>query len=252
MAVPVRRELMAWAEGQGARLVRALDQGLTRRGQRLRDLSRALPRPDALTAGPRQRLDIASERLPAALRRAVADRRQALTEAGAVLRPSTLRARNVHARQRLQMLGRILRQDAALRLVRAGRRERLDRVGRRFASALVERLIDAQRARLDERARRFAAAASRRTLAARQRLDMLDRVRLTTGYRATLARGYAVVWHDDALVTSAEAGRRAEALQVEFADGRLEVRAAEAGGGRPARRARPRRDEPKPRQGSLF
>ncbi len=67
MAVPVRRELMAWLMEQDARLTAALTQGLTRRGQRLTDLSRGLPRPEALLDVPRQRLDRAGDRLPAAL-----------------------------------------------------------------------------------------------------------------------------------------------------------------------------------------
>ncbi len=278
MAVPVRRELMAWAEGQGARLARALNQGVTRRGQRLRDLSRALPRPEALMAGPRQRLDVAGDRLDAALRRGVAERRQALTEAGAVLRPSTLRGRNVQARQRLRTatarlgpetmrradrrrrerldsLVRVLGRDAALRVVRAGRRDRLERTGRRFTGALVERLVEAQDARLTERARRFVAAAERRTAAARQALDTLDRVRLTTGYEATLSRGYAVVWGGEAVVTSVEAAEAAEALEIQFADGRLPVvpgGKGGAGGRASSRRGKRSAAEKKPQQGTLF
>ncbi|VAV98146.1 Exodeoxyribonuclease VII large subunit, partial [hydrothermal vent metagenome] len=43
LAVPVRLELMAWLDGQEARLTHALTSGITTRGQRLRDLTRALP-----------------------------------------------------------------------------------------------------------------------------------------------------------------------------------------------------------------
>lgn len=52
LAVPVRHELMAYLDQQHARMSRALSQGLVQRGQRLRDLSRALPRPDNLLETP--------------------------------------------------------------------------------------------------------------------------------------------------------------------------------------------------------
>ena len=46
LAVPVRLDLLAWLDGQSARLSHALSSGVERRGQRLRDLGRALPRVD--------------------------------------------------------------------------------------------------------------------------------------------------------------------------------------------------------------
>ena len=48
MAVPVRHERLAGVEQAGARMTASLSGGLDRRTQRLRDLARALPRPDAL------------------------------------------------------------------------------------------------------------------------------------------------------------------------------------------------------------
>ncbi|MEL6102046.1 MAG: exodeoxyribonuclease VII large subunit, partial [Pseudomonadota bacterium] len=67
LAVPVRHELMAWLDGQGARMSAALSQGLQRRGQRLADLARVLPRPETLVETPRQRLDVLGDRLGPAL-----------------------------------------------------------------------------------------------------------------------------------------------------------------------------------------
>ena len=55
MAVPVRLDLLATLDGQGARLSRAVAQGVSQRGQRLRDLARALPRVESLTGPARQR-----------------------------------------------------------------------------------------------------------------------------------------------------------------------------------------------------
>ncbi|MBR9843033.1 MAG: exodeoxyribonuclease VII large subunit, partial [Rhodobacteraceae bacterium] len=64
MAVPVRRDLLGWTEEQGGRLTRALVDGISRRSQRLGDLSRALPSGEALLQTPRQRLDRSAENLP--------------------------------------------------------------------------------------------------------------------------------------------------------------------------------------------
>ncbi len=67
IAVPVRAELAAGIASLEARRRRALARMLESNGQRLRDLSRALPRPDAILAEKAQRLDGLSMRLPRAL-----------------------------------------------------------------------------------------------------------------------------------------------------------------------------------------
>ncbi|WP_102107806.1 exodeoxyribonuclease VII large subunit, partial [Oceaniglobus roseus] len=54
LAVPVRAELLGWVQGQGARMTGATGRMLVQRGQRLRDLGRALPRPEGLLAPARQ------------------------------------------------------------------------------------------------------------------------------------------------------------------------------------------------------
>ncbi|MEL0122436.1 MAG: exodeoxyribonuclease VII large subunit, partial [Paracoccaceae bacterium] len=67
LAVPVRHELAATLNEYGARMARALSTTLERRRQRVEDLSRALPKPEALFAYERQKLDHLSESLPKAL-----------------------------------------------------------------------------------------------------------------------------------------------------------------------------------------
>ncbi|ADO41919.1 exodeoxyribonuclease VII large subunit [Ketogulonicigenium vulgare] len=91
MAVPVRMDLFAQMQSLEARQSRAMQQVLTRRGQRLSDLSRALPRADALLAGQAQRLDFAAQRLDAALQTGIDAR--ALRLARNALTPSVLRTR---------------------------------------------------------------------------------------------------------------------------------------------------------------
>ena len=102
MAVPVRLELMATNDQLGARLTRALTDGVTRRGQRLRDLARALPNRDTLLAVPSQRLDAASARLPNALRAATDQKKVQL--ARLTLSPGLIRRGIASDRQRLDRI----------------------------------------------------------------------------------------------------------------------------------------------------
>lgn len=90
LAVPVRSELMAWLASMEQRRVRALSDGLARRQQRLRDLSRALPNPADLLSMQAQRLDMLGSRLPRALQAVTERRRARLVEQGAGLRPQVL------------------------------------------------------------------------------------------------------------------------------------------------------------------
>ncbi|MBM9594654.1 exodeoxyribonuclease VII large subunit [Roseitranquillus sediminis] len=244
MAVPVRRELIAWADGQGARLSRALAQGFGTRGQRLRDLSRALPRPDTLTQTPRQRLDWASQRLPAALRAVVTRRRAELQAAGSVLRPSTLKARNDRCHDRLETLQRRL--GSAVANGERLRRRELERCAARLRPQGLVRQRDRTRLRLEEALRRLSRIAATRTAEQRTRLEALDRMRESLGYEATLGRGFAVVWSGDEVLTEAAAARAATTLRVQFRDG--DVTVAPEGAARPKRR--PGRKPPA--QGSLF
>jgi len=217
LAVPVRLDLMALTSDLGTRMRRALAQGVAARGQRLRDLSRALPQRDTLLQPARQRLDSLDGRLPMALR-AATDRKR-LTLARVTPRPSVL--------------------QAALR----GRREVLARLAARLRPALLTAVAERKAERFDLWLGRLRDRAGRQQEARVARLAALDRLRLTLGYEATLARGYAVVRGDGAVVTGVRAAEAAGALEIQFADGRLMV------GGKPARKARPRMP---PEQGSLL
>src|SRR6056297_1789579 len=227
LAVPVRRDLLATLEGQGARLVQAQGLALAQREQRLRDLARALPRPVTLVEGPRQRLDTWGERLPAALTASVQMRRVALSERAGALRPSLLRR--------------------AL----DGERRRLAGTAARLNLGALSREIDRKRRDLDAVSARLSEAGTRQIRGLRERLEALDRLRETLGYKATLRRGYAVVRGDGAVVTTREAAAEAQALEVEFADGRL---ALDGSGTEPRKRAKPAAPPKSPPegQGSLF
>ena len=220
MAVPVRLDLMAWVDQQGARLSASLSNGLSQRQQRLRDLSRGLPQKDSLLDGPRQRFDTWAERLPVALRQAVARKELALSRASGALRPSVLRGRLDRANDRLQNAARGLNADVVARDI-ARKSDRLTQVARGLRSDVISRDITRKLDRLDAMTARLAARAQSDQAARLARLDGLDRLRETLGYQATLERGYAVVRADGAVVTSAQVAKKAASLEIQFADGRL-------------------------------
>lgn len=240
MAVPVRLELLAWLEGQGGRLAQALTGGLSQRSQRLRDLSRALPRAETLVEGPRQRLDTWGDRLPVALERGVARRRVMLSDRSGALQPSSLRRMLANDRQRLDHLSARL----APALDRAVTRKAERLAGLRLSTRAVEKDIAVQKERLERVFSRISETGLRQISDLRKRLEATDRLRETLGYRATLARGYAVVRGDAGVVTTKAAAEEATGLEIEFADGRLKLGAGKAGRSKPARKP--------PEQGSLF
>ncbi|MEL6533499.1 MAG: hypothetical protein AAFQ06_10690, partial [Pseudomonadota bacterium] len=51
----------------------------------------------------------------------------------------------------------------------------------------------------------------------------------TLGYKATLRRGYAVLREGDTVISDAGAASAAASLEVEFADGRVQIGAASGG-----------------------
>ncbi|PRY94479.1 exodeoxyribonuclease VII large subunit [Hasllibacter halocynthiae] len=268
-AVPVRAELLAGVRQLDARLIRAGAEAVRGRRQRVRDLARALPRPETLTEGPRQRLDLAAERLPGALRGGTARRRLALERLAGALRPRLLSAGIAAQRTRLGEAGRRLeegarraadarrertkaqgdRAAAALgRAARAARRGFEERAGRLRADALLRGARDA-RGRLGTAQAAFAAAAGRDHDRRRRAVDRLRALNEALGYRNTLRRGYAVVRGPGGVLTHAGPARAAARLQIEFQDGEMAA-VPEDAPARPARRARPK---PGPDdQGTLF
>ncbi|MCX7644729.1 MAG: exodeoxyribonuclease VII large subunit [Rhodobacteraceae bacterium] len=247
MAVPVRAELVAWTAEQEARLARAAARATADRRQRLRDLARALPRPEALLDSPRQRLDRWGERLPAALRARV-DRAR-LRLAGAPVRPELLRRRLGDGRRQLGERAALL--ASALRRSVGERRRQFDALAPRLSPEPLKR-ADRQRARtLADLWSRLGRAAEGRARERAGRLAAAARLLASLGYEATLERGFAVVRAAGTVVTSRAEAAPAPALEIQFRDGRLDVvpagaaPAARPGGGRG-------RGAPGGGQGSLF
>lgn len=245
-AVPVRLELMAWSEAQGARLTRGVSQAVQQRRQRLNDLSRAIPRPETLLETPRQRLDRVSETLPRALMAGVQKRQVTLSRAAAALRPATLRQLVSSRQDRLRNLSSRLSPRSLDQEV-ARQKEQLSRLEVRLKSAQDLRM---------ERMQQSLATAGRQ-------LEILS-------YKATLDRGYAVVRSGADLITSSVEAQNAGPLTIEFADGEFrlentEEAATEAASGpqqksasskpvtsKPVKQTKAKPEKPDGEQGSLF
>jgi exodeoxyribonuclease VII large subunit len=235
LAVPVRLDMLAWVEEQGARLTRGLEQGLRQRDQRLRDLARALPRADTLLQTPRQRLDTAADALPRALQSGVQTRRVALAKASGGLSGETLN-----------------------RMIEI-RRQKLGRHADRLSADGLTRDILRRRECLENMVQRLKSLGEHRNQTLRNQIASLERMRGSLGYEATLERGYAVVRGDGAVVKTVEAAAQASAIEIQFADGRMTVgqgvstAAAPSAPATPKPAAKPKpKKVPPPEQGNLF
>ncbi len=225
LAVPVRLELVAGLDQQGARLSRAVAQGLGLRGQRVRDLARAIPRLEGLLASPRQRLDGGLLRLSGALGLAVSRKRARFEAQAARHRPQVLLAVLTRRGDLLTGLGRELvsrldRQVERSRITLANWSSRLEPSLSRLIGAAAG-IIARDRERVAGVSTRLEAAPAKRLADLARRLEALDRTRTTMGYHETLKRGYAVVWGDGVVVTTKTEAEQAAALEVQFQDGRL-------------------------------
>ncbi|MFY0662365.1 MAG: exodeoxyribonuclease VII large subunit [Shimia sp.] len=235
LAVPVRLDMLAWVEEQGARLTRGLEQGLRQRDQRLRDLARALPRADTLLQTPRQRLDAAGDALPRALQSGVQTRRVALAKSSGGLSGETLK-----------------------RMIEI-RRQKLGRHADRLSAEGLKRDITRRRERLENVVQRLKSLGEHRNQTLRNQIASLERMRGSLGYEATLERGYAVVRGDGAVVKTVEAAAQAHAIEIQFADGRLTVGQGESTAAASPAPAKPKpatkpksKKAPPPEQGNLF
>jgi exodeoxyribonuclease VII large subunit len=244
LAVPVRAELVATLDALGARLSGAQVRGLTLRRQRLRDLSRALPRPEDLTRPATQRLDQWADRLPRALRTRLDTARLRLDGAGATLRPATLTARLRWDGQRLDRAGGRL--DAGLTGAVSRNRLRLAQVASRLSLRPVAQRIARAPGDLDKLGARLDAAQAAGMDRRRRALASADRLLGSLSYHGTLKRGYAVVRSGDTVLTSAAATSGKSPLELQFHDGRVTIGGDTPSPGKPAKRRRP------PVQKTLF
>jgi exodeoxyribonuclease VII large subunit len=242
IAVPVRLELIAAAAALEHRRRNATTRGLLQRRQRLRDLARGLPRPEALIAERAQRLDGLGVRLPLALvafprRRHLALGRGAAGRFGKGLLAVALERR----RQQLIRAEHRLSPGAGIER----KRQQLLRAGHGLRRSTIARAVRTRRDGLVACAARLDRVGDRRARDARTELDALGRTLKTLDPHNVLERGFAIVRDGNgAVLTRAAPARAATAVEIEFADGRVPAR--------PERRPAPRPPDPEAAQGKLI
>ncbi|HVP83284.1 MAG TPA: exodeoxyribonuclease VII large subunit [Rhizomicrobium sp.] len=122
MAVPVRAELLSQTMDLERRYLRAFSRAMSERRQNLGSLARVLPRAEQLFAQPRQRLDIANDKLGNALHRNLVSHRTHFLESAALLRPRPITRHIQVSLQRTDVLGRRLTQSHRNHLASARKR----------------------------------------------------------------------------------------------------------------------------------
>jgi exodeoxyribonuclease VII large subunit len=202
MAVPVRAELVAEVEGLRARMRASITRGNDRRRADLKAIARHLPSAEALLAVPRQRLDIASQRLPKALKANASAHRLQLARVEARFGPARLEALVARRRERYDLFaGRL---GTAFKVNTDAHVERLKRWRERVATA-ESRLAPAFRRMMDTRANQHGS---------------LGKLLNAFSYQGVLARGFALVRDAaGAPVRLAAKLQTGDALAVQFADG---------------------------------
>ncbi len=264
--VPKHAELIARMAELEHRLSHAVLRALTQFRTRLKAAARGLPRPHDLVALARQRFDGAAGRLAQALRAATGAQRARFAAIAGRLGPQTLSRRLREAEHRLSELER--RRIFAFQGATSQRRATLDGVAERLAQAL-RAATGAQRARfaaiagrlgpqtlsgrvreaehrLGELERRRALAFGAATSRRRATLDGVAKLLASLGYEQVLARGFALVRDEDGrMVRRAAATHPGQALEIQFADGRIgaEVRVPSRREGAPRGRAHNDRKE---------
>ncbi len=237
MAVPVRSELLATLAALEARRVAAMVRKLEVGGQRLRDLSRALPRADAILSERQQRFDGLAMRLPQALLGFVQQKKLRLSQAA--LRPKMLVQDVQLRRARLGALAPQL--PRALLALTAQKRLHLSRHTLRTSPLRHE--ITHKHQSLIGLSARMSQSGQQQLKSWKQRLEGLDRTRQSLDYKNTLKRGFAIVRSEGVVITNVKSAKKATQVELEFADGRLKL-----GAGKP--KAAPKK--PESEQGSLF
>lgn len=147
--------------------------------------------------------------------------------------------------QRLDHLAQRL--PGALRAMTQGKRVRFTKISAGIRPAILTQSVQQKTKYLDRLAGSLLHIAETTVARQRARLDGLERLRLSLGYKETLSRGYAVVRDGDGgVVTSVVPAKKAASLQIEFQDGRLDIDGGTTR--KPASKA-PKKPEG---QGSLF
>ena len=222
MAVPVRHELLALIDANEARLSRALSQVLLNRSQRLLDISRSLPRVFGLLEGPTQRLDSISTRLPISLTSSVKLKKSRLFELSTGIKPTSLIMRLENSQSKFELQAKQLK--TLLGYCIDLRKQTLGSLFSRIKNLALKREILHEQKNLKDLSLRIRKAYEMSLTNLETKLQAIDRLRETLGYRETLNRGYAVIRSGDNVITEKAKALYETNLSIEFWDGELPIK----------------------------
>ena len=222
MAVPVRHELLALIDANEARLSRALSQVLLNRSQRLLDISRSLPRVFGLLEGPTQRLDSISTRLPISLTSSVKLKKSRLFELSTGVKPTSLIMRLENSQSKFELQAKQLK--TLLGYCIDLRKQTLGSLFSRIENLSLKREILHEQKNLKDLSLRIRKAYEMSLTNLETKLQAIDRLRETLGYRETLNRGYAVIRSGDNVITEKAKALYETNLSIEFRDGELPIK----------------------------
>ena len=233
MAVPVRADLLTETLDYAKRLAGGMTRLLRESTMELAGLARGLGDPRRLIEERQQRLDVSGERLALATRQLVERRAHALSAARLVSPQAVIATKE----QALVAEGRALaravdrfKSDTLQKYARAF--DRLDQLGERIRRHGSDLLQNGQR-----------------------QVDQAAKLLESYSFHSVLNRGFALVRDQDGQPVLAAAGTRTgDALQIEFADGRIGARVTDAPTTTPRPPAAPprRREGGSGNQGSLL
>ena len=217
---------------------------------RLTSAGRGLPRPADLLALASQRFDHASSRLGAGLERNVAVHRVALVQVAGRLSPGLLdRPRRLRAERLAEVSSRMA--TALGRNVSVHASE-LSRVTSRLRAETFERPLQLRSERLSGVSARLTPAFGRITIRAAERLESLDKLRLSLNPDGPLKRGFARVHRaDGSLARSGAALDSGEGVSLVFADATRQATVDGTPASPEAKRPKGVKPPP-PGQGDLF
>ena len=233
MAVPVRADLVTETLDYAKRLAGGMTRLLRESTMELAGLARGLGDPRRLLEERQQRLDVSGERLSLATRQLVERHGHALA-AARLVQPHAV----ITAKEQL-LVGEVRALRSAMERFKG---DTLQRIGR--TSDRLEQFGD-----------RLKRAGSDLLEGGRQRVDQAAKLLESYSFNSVLARGFALVRDQDGAPVLAAAGvRTGDALQIEFADGRIGARVTDSPTTAPRPPAAPprRRDGGSGNQGSLL
>ena len=233
MAVPVRADLLTETLDYAKRLVGGMTRLLRESTMELAGLARGLGDPRRLIEERQQRLDVSGERLALATRQLVERHANALAAA------------------RLASPQRVIE---AKRQLLVGEARALDGAMRRFKGDALQK-YDRAFDRLEQFGDRLKRHGNDLLAQGQRQIDQTAKLLESYSFHSVLTRGFALVRDQDGAPVLAAAGTRSgDALQIEFADGRVGARVTDAPTTAPRPPAAPsrRRDGGSGNQGSLL